>query len=489
MSVLTIQQGHLTKEICFTPPVPLSSLLRSANMADHHPCGGHGKCGKCAVVLTGSVSPPTTAEAQAGTRLSCQAVITGDAQVFLPAVSASMQIVGGSSGTRLPASPMPGRYGAAVDIGTTTLAMQVFDLSTGRCVGASTMMNPQASFASDVIGRMEASMNGYHIDLQRQTEDSIHTLLSSACQEVPPDAVCSMVITGNTTMLYLLTGRNPESLSRAPFHADELFGTDYPFHQIQAYLPDCLHAFVGADTTCAMLACGMLDHSASALLCDIGTNGELALWHKGRLYIASTAAGPAFEGAGIQCGCSSLPGAIDSAALKDDEIVCHTIGDHKAIGICGSGLLDIIAALLDAEMLDESGYLEDQVVLRDGICITQQDVRAVQLAKAAIAAGIACLLDAADCSAGEISAFCLAGGFGSRMNPASAVRIGLIPAAFQEIIRPVGNAALDGAAMLLMDTSLRTRTAAMRRIAQHVRLDGSPAFSQAYVDAMTFEPL
>ena len=256
----------------------------------------------------------------------------------------------------------------------------------------------------------------------------------------------------------------------------------------KCYLPRCLHAFVGADTTCALLASGMTKRSETALLCDIGTNGEMALWHQGRLYIASTAAGPAFEGAGISCGCASVLGAIDRVTVVNGNLHCHTIGNQPAVGICGSGLLDAVASLLDTELMDETGYLEEEeVALSENVTLTQADIRAVQLAKAATYAGIMSLLTAANCDINAVEKLYIAGGFGSHLDLRSAVRIGLIPAELASRVEVIGNAALDGAAMLLMDTTNREQIAAFEGCTEHVRLDGNPVFADRYVEAMLFE--
>lgn len=489
MATLTIQQGRRTKQLSFTPPALLSALLAEAGTAIGQPCGGHGVCGKCTVMLSGHVSAPNATEQRFGTRLSCQAVITGDACVTIPEEQPMHQIAGGSQRDLPLSNPMSSGIGAAVDIGTTTIALLLYDLQNGKCLSSASMLNPQSTTAADVIGRISAAMNGSGLTLHQQVDSAIDTLLSYACTTaaVSSHRVDALVITGNTTMLYLLTERDPACLSRAPFQADFLFGNDTEYHARKVFIPDCMHAFVGADTSCAILACGMLDQSETALLCDVGTNGELALWHAGKLYIASTAAGPAFEGAGISCGCGSISGAIHRAEISDGKLICHTISDQKAVGICGSGLVDVIAALLELEILDETGLLETgSVALRDDIILTQADIRSVQLAKAATHAGIMSLLSAADCPLDAVQTVYLAGGFGSHLNIRSAVKIGLIPAALENRVQVVGNAALDGAALLLTNTDLRRQTAQMRQIAQHVRLDGNPEFVQHYVDAMLF---
>lgn len=490
MPTLTIHRGPQIFSVDFDHAEKLSALLAKAGQPLAQPCGGRGVCGKCAVLLTGDASAPNDAEIRCDARLACQVVICGDAAVILPEAQAMQQIEAGSRAALTTVEPMPGRIGAAVDIGTTTLALRLSDLTTGECLAVTTMLNPQTTIAADVIGRIDAAMKGHLAGLQVSIGEAIRTLLRMACAqaECSPEAVESLVVTGNTTMLYLLTGRDPASLSRAPFEADCLFGGEHPLLGKRSYLPPCLHAFVGADTTCALLASGMLDRPETALLCDIGTNGEIALWHKGQLYIASTAAGPAFEGAGISCGCGSIPGAIDRVWAEDGTLHVHTIAEKKPAGLCGSGLVDAVAALLEMEIIDETGAMdEDACELAEGVTLTQRDVRALQLAKAAMAAGMDSLLHAAGCPADEVAAVYVAGGFGSHLNIANAARIGLIVSELADRVRVIGNAALDGAAMLLMDTAMRKQAAALRQQVKHIRLDGNAYFSQRYVDAMMFE--
>lgn len=490
MPTLTIRRGPQVFAVNFDQPQPLAALLRQAGHALAHPCGGRGVCGKCAVLLEGDVSAPNDAETRCGARLSCQAVIHGDASVILPDALPMEQIEAGQGTALSPAQPMPGQYGAAIDIGTTTLALRLYELATGKCLAVTTMLNPQTTVAADVIGRMDAAMKGQLAPLQASITEAIHTLLRTACAQadVPMDAVEALVVTGNTTMLYLLTGRDPFSLSRAPFEADCFFGDECTLLGKRCYLPHCLHAFVGADTACALLACSMLEKQETALLCDIGTNGEIALWHKGQLYIASTAAGPAFEGAGISCGCGSIPGAVDQVTVENGKLRIHTIGDKRAIGLCGSGLVDAVAALLETEVIDETGAMDDdEYALAPGVTLTQRDVRTLQLAKAAMAAGMDSLLLAASCPESEVAAVYLAGGFGSHLSMTSAAKIGLISPSLAHRVQVLGNAALQGASMLLMDEALRANTASMHHQAQHVRLDGNAYFSQRYVDAMMFD--
>ena len=488
MPELVIVRGGVETVLSFEGERALAALLREAGLATLQPCGGRGVCGKCRVELSGAVSAPSEAEERAGCRLACQARVFGDARAVLPEESAMEQIETGGAEELAPDEGLAG-LAAAVDIGTTTVALKLCDRASGRVLAEAACLNPQTAVAADVIGRIGAALAGEGERLRALSTGAVASLLKEACGAagVEPSAVEEMAVTGNTTMLYLLTGRSPEPLSHAPFAADCLFGFDCALLGRKAYLPPCMAAFVGADISCAVLASGMTRRKETALLCDIGTNGEIALWKEGRLLVSSTAAGPAFEGAGISCGCGSVRGAIDRVRLEGGVLSAHTIGGGRAVGVCGSGLIDAVAALLESEALDETGRLEDAPAeLRDGVALTQADIRAVQLAKAAIAAGIRTLLETSRTRPEDVSALYIAGGFGSHLNVESAARIGLIPAALAPRVRVIGNAALAGAQRILLQKAAKTEVSAIAARAEHVDLGGNPRFNANYMDEMLF---
>jgi len=486
MPKLTIRQGSSVREVLFEGNPILGELLGTDAQ---HPCGGRGVCGKCAVEVSGSVSEPNDAEKKAGTRLSCQVVLLGDAEVILPDSKAMEQIETSGGDALTAAAPMDGRLGAAIDIGTTTMALRLYDLKTGARIGDSAMLNPQTSVAADVMGRIGAAMNGSLETLQQQVQSAIRTLIDEACAKAgtKADEVDSLVVTGNTTMLYLLTGRNPESLSHAPFEADCLFGTMQNLLERSCCLPPCMNAFVGADITCALLESDQCSRDEISLLCDIGTNGEIALWKNGELFVTSTAAGPAFEGAGISCGCSSVRGAIDRVWAENGALRIHTIGEADAVGVCGSGLIDAVAASLELELIDETGAMDDdEIELAPGVALQPKDIRAVQLAKAAIAAGIETLLETANVSPDEVSTLFIAGGFGNHLDVNSAARIGLIPEELSSRVKAIGNASLAGASRLLLDQNAMRTAQEIAEKSQHVNLGGNPKFNEHYIDQMLF---
>ena len=486
MPILKLWQNGVSREIPFTGTPSLTAILQNHSIEASHPCGGRGICRKCAIQAEGSISPPTPAEETAGTRLSCQITLLGDAEVWLQEGCAAVETAGYAP---VPGTSMAGRFGAAVDIGTTTVALKLYDLKTGALLAEEGTMNPQRSIAADVMGRIGAAMDGHGPMLQDMVAAVIRMLLEKACAkaEITIAQVDTLVVVGNTTMLYLLTGRDPACLSCAPFQADCLFDQMDTLMGIRVYYPPCMNAFVGADISCAVLSSGMHLRHKTALLCDIGTNGELALWKDGVLYVTSTAAGPAFEGAGISCGCGSIPGAIDRVWVENRRIRIHTIENKPPVGLCGSGLVDAIAAFLEIGSIDETGAMEEDFLpLAENIRLLPGDVRAVQLAKGAIAAGILTLLETTGISANDIETLYIAGGFGSHLNPSSSAAIGLIPRELEHRVTVIGNGALSGASQLLLRQEDIRLIRELAQNSRHVNLGGNSLFNRHFMEAMLF---
>lgn len=486
MPILKVYQGEKRTDISFEGQRKVSELLEAHGILYPHPCGGRGVCGKCRIEVEGAVSKPDALEKQAGWRLSCRAVVLGDAVVRLPEQSEMVvEGVDASTGTATAAQELT----CAVDIGTTTVVLRVF--AGEKPVFSDGFRNPQSAIAADVMGRIAHEMKereGAGDDYRSAMKEMIcGTIRERLVNAGLFEKITRFVMTGNTTMLYLLTGRDPKALSAFPFEADELFDRTEDFFGVPMYLPRCMHAFVGADITCSVLASGMCGNEKINLLCDVGTNGEIALYKNGKLYVSSTAAGPAFEGAGIECGCQGVPGAIEKVELAGDELEVKTIGGGAAVGICGSGLIDAVAALLAREDLDETGYLEDEEVTLSGdVYLTQKDIRNVQLAKGAVCAGILTVLEASDTSVEEVDTFYIAGGFGSHLDVRTAAAIGLFPQELVEKAKVIGNAALKGAEMILLSDAAREESLRITAMAEHVDLGGSAVFNDNYVECMMF---
>jgi len=482
MPELIIHTAAGKQALSFEGTPVLYELIRHQPDAPSRSCGGSGKCGSCAVLAQGKLSSEPDC---AGKVLSCQTHVLGNAEVWLPVRQKMVQIETARREKPYSFSPLSGSYGAAIDIGTTTVVLELVSLRDGKTLAVVSCENPQRIISADVIGRIEGAMQGQLSILKHLISSCIEALEKEAFAQAGLAGVSAdwRVIAGNTTMLYLYTGRNPHTLATAPFEADCLFG----FQHGRDLLPACAGAFVGADITCALLASQICQADESALLIDIGTNGELALWHNGALTCCATAAGPAFEGCGISCGTGSIPGAIDSACVKDHRLSFTTISDAPVCGVCGSGLIDLTAALLETEALDETGFLEDDVELARNVVLTQQDIRQVQLAKAAIAAGIQTLLENAGLNEDDISALYIAGGFGSHLNLHSAARIGLIPASLIGKCIVLGNASLAGARQILLSQSAQWEVQRIAQNANCINLASQKRFSDCFVENMLFE--
>lgn len=482
----------------------LSELLLSGGSSLEMPCGGKGRCGKCRVRAEGGLSEITAEEIaalrpeeqSAGIRLACCTRLTGDATVWTEASPKAGQIQAAGIAGSFAKKPFFRNYGAAVDIGTTTLAARLYGKE--GLVSSAVSFNPQRVFGADVISRIHAAMEGNAEELARCIREEIARLLTKMAGKarLPVQEIDAMVITGNTAMLHLFAKADPAPLAAAPFQAKELFGKtaegkDFglPCHaQAKIYLPRCISAFVGADITTALLASGICDREETALLADIGTNGEMALWHGGRLLCCSTAAGPAFEGAGLSCGMPGVTGAIDQILVKDGKLVVHVIGDVPASGICGSGVVDAAAAIKQLGWMDETGYLRsaEEIILAGEARLTQKDIRMVQLAKSAICAGVQTLLDTAGVEDESLQAFAVAGGFGSYLNLKNAAMIGLYPPKLESKAIVLGNAALSGAVMLLENADLICRSEQIAQDADTVDLSADPVFMEQYVLCMQF---
>jgi len=482
MHTLTIINGKTSYKVQFEGSPTVQQVLESAHITAPHPCGGNGRCGKCLIEVHGEISSPDEQELAFRHRLSCRTHLYGDAVVTLVS-DTNLQIETATEDLN-PSIATNYRIGAAVDIGTTTVVLSVYDLRSGICLASESMLNPQSTVAADVVGRISHALDGGLIGLQESICTCIRTLAQKSGYAEQIDKWC---ITGNTTMLYLLRGLSPDTLAVAPFMTEHLFGEEIMFCEKPAYLPPCIHAFIGADITCALLTADIHESNETVLLCDLGTNGEIVLKKNGKYYATSTAAGPVFEGYGISCGCQSVPGAIESIAIVNNTLQMKTIGDCPPVGLCGSGVIDAVACLLNLGFLDETGSMEEESFsFCDDISITRKDISNVQLAKAAIAAGIRTLLEVTETSLDEIKTFYIAGGFGTHLNPDSAVRIGLFPRELKPIMQILGNAALKGAAMLLTDNNYSAKASEIVSHTTTINLGGNPKFNENYINEMFF---
>ncbi|HIS68852.1 MAG TPA: DUF4445 domain-containing protein [Candidatus Gallacutalibacter stercoravium] len=522
MAVLTVHTGGKTEHIQFDGEVLLADLLHG-HPGLVMPCGGRHTCGKCRVKAAGGLVPAEEQElkllgAQAagqGIRLACFARAIEDCEVWLQAGEDDSAVQAGFLGAVFTPDEKPG-WGFAVDIGTTTVVVYLYRLGQAQPVGTIGRMNGQRRFGADVISRIEAcNQQGQpgRDEMQRSIVGQLNEMFAQALQEhtVPASEVKRVVITGNTTMLHFLMGYDAAGIAVSPFTPQSLFGEEtaagglFPALQnASLFLPRCVGAYMGADVMCAVLASGMTKKEQCSLLVDVGTNGEMALWRQGKLITCSTAAGPAFEGAEITMGMTASRGAVNDVRLQDGKIVCTTIGDEPAKGICGTGIISAIALLLDLGIIGDSGLIEQEdhdftdligesdewgvfVRLGDsGVVLTQQDVRNIQLAKAAICAGLLTLAHEAGIPMEEVQALYLCGGFGSYIDAVKAAHIGLIPAALQQKAVAMGNGAGMGAGMALLSDQMREACTALALEARDIPLSASPYFMDQYIECMMF---
>lgn len=476
----------------------LSAVLQAELPSFALPCAGNHTCGKCRVRVSGEVSEPDAHELAFlsaddrtnGIRLACSCRVSGDVTVTVHSAGSSKILAWNETPTFTRTET---GYGIAVDIGTTTVAMQLFDRASGTVLAEQLAENAQRSHGADVISRIEACKTAGLDTLSALIRNQLEQMAQRCLTEAGISHIDEAVVTGNSTMLYLYEGIDPSALAVVPFTMSTFFGSTsrHTLADAPVYLPRCIGAYVGADITCSILASDMLHEDGVQLMTDIGTNGEMALYKDGKLLCCATAAGPAFEGAGLSCGMPAAPGAIRTVGLSDNQVTYTTVGDRPAVGICGSGILDALRVMLEQETIDDTGYLETEdeesyTIGDSAVSITQKDVRQIQLAKSAICAGLLTLMQESGITADEVTRFHVAGGFGSSINYNSAAAIGLFPTALTRKTHFIGNGALGGAAMLLMNRELRTISERMAQNACELSLSASSVFMDTYVDCMSF---
>ncbi len=477
----------------------LLDALREHNFEVYAPCGGNGTCGKCKVLIKDK-----------GYVTSCLFLVEEDLEVILPlpmeaSILASQykfsKIMPLDPGDAAELSSYP--FGVAIDIGTTTVVFYLVQLITGSVLETQTMMNPQGKYGADVISRIQYCITneGGLQTLQKEMVDVINARIFYFVRQhgFAPEDIVKISITGNTTMLHLLMGKDPSSLAFVPFtpvFTEEQRCTAASLNlkcnvDAEVRVLPSLSAYVGADIIAGMASLAIPGEHRNYLYVDIGTNGEMALVTPGTTYACATAAGPAFEGANISCGMGALDGAIKS---YNDQDGFQTVGDMKPVGICGSGLIDLVAMMVRTGVLPADGYLpEDYVVVgaeRSGhsspVVLTQADIREVQLAKSAVCAGILTLIQKAGLTIGEVDAFYLAGGFGNYIRISSAVEIGMIPAGLAEKVISVGNASGTGAMLAVSSTHFDRELSSTLRHMQLIELSEDDTFNLEFAMNMEF---
>jgi uncharacterized 2Fe-2S/4Fe-4S cluster protein (DUF4445 family) len=463
------------------------------------PCGGRGRCRGCRVRVLAGDAPADDAqrallsadEIAGGWRLACRCRAESDLTLELDQWQAPVL----ADHSPFAFTPREG-LGVAVDLGTTTIVAQFLDLSTARVIAVRSGLNAQARYGADVMSRIEGALGAAGAELRRLVRQQIgalvEELLGEACAD--PQALRRVVLVGNSAMHHLFCGIDVAPLAALPFEPTDAgprrldardLGWTVPTEAEIVFLP-CLGGFVGSDVLAGIRAT-RLDRSSELVgLMDLGTNGEVVVGTREGLLCASTAAGPAFEGARISCGMRAATGAISAVTRVGQELQVHVIGGGAARGVCGSGLVDAVAAGLDLGHIERSGRLAGgakAIALGPSVEVTQRDVREVQLAKGAIAAGLHLLLERLGAGPQDLQRLYLAGAFGNYIDRESARRIGLLDAALERI-EPAGNAALLGAKLALFDSEWEY--ADLRGRITHVSLNAHPDFQERFAREMAF---
>ncbi len=408
--------------------------------------------------------------------------------------------------------------GLAVDIGTTTLAVYLFDLASGQQLSSKAGYNPQRAYGADVIariGRVRAHGQDELNKLHQAVVEALNELIDHACEAIgaSTSSIYRACVVGNPTMLHLFLGVSPVGIDHNPYAAIFLETVQIKAREIGLHahveadliVAPSVSSYVGADLVAGILSTELGRSGLPELLVDVGTNGEMAIAVEGRLISCSTAAGPAFEGAAIRQGMNALPGAIDDVSIEAGKLSCAVIGDIAARGICGTGLIGAIDELRFAGMIDPTGKLVSsheslgsrldgegkgrRVLLSDNaepVYLYQHDIREFQLGKAAIRAGIDTLLSEVDVRAQDLGKLFIAGAFGTHLKPVRALRTGLLPAVKANRVLPIGNSAGRGAAAILVNHRLQRTAAEIASSVEYIELSKSKEFTERYIGSMRF---
>jgi len=472
------------RKISAQPGENLLECLRVAGVPVDAPCGGHGKCGKCTVMVNGEK------------RLACQYTVNEDLTVQ-PEKTGRQQILTAhtvASGMSDGADP----FVLAYDIGTTTVVCYLLSGETGALLSRASALNPQIPYGADVISRLQYVKDSDAAPLRDGIREVMGQLAEQCVREkgIALSEVTLACVVGNCAMHHLFLDLETAPLTHIPYMPSEKAPIETLCDGILPLAPGTklrvlpnIAGFVGADTVACMVSTRLDQVEELTLLIDIGTNGEMVLASPNRRIACSTAAGPAFEGARISCGMRGTDGAVDHVFVTDAGISCHTIGDTTAVGLCGSGLLDLVAVLLDEEIIIPSGKMLDKSYTIPGteVTLTQKDVREVQLAKAAIRSGIELMTEAMGTEVSQIQKVYLAGAFGNYLDPKSACRIGMIPPVLQDRIIPVGNAAGAGAVSCALSAEEFAYAARLAEETDFLELASLPNFQDCYMESLLFE--
>ncbi|MCL1975656.1 MAG: ASKHA domain-containing protein [Firmicutes bacterium] len=519
---LHIKIASVNKDILAAKGDNLYWVLATAGLFDA-PCGGQGRCAKCKVRF---ISKPPLAHKheqallnaehlQAGWRLSCLHEVTRDIEIELVPITADWaKELFGNEMIFLPPiekkADVGKGVGVAIDIGTTTLAAVLIELSSGRLLASTASLNSQKAYGQDVISRISyATADGGLQQLQKAVIEDIKYLLYELCKTsgIKPQAISFVTIAANPTMIHLLAGVDPTPLGSAPYSLSlrgplKFFASQFGLplkNEALLYCVPAVAAYVGGDTVSGLIALDMDTSASSQILLDIGTNGEIALSHKGEIYACSTALGPALEGMNISCGMRATNGAVAEVTIQEDKVLYRTIGNLPPLGLAGSGLISAISALINAGLLNQNGRLllrypliqekgQRYLLIEESaqLMLTQKDIRQMQLAKAALCAGLETLLKQASCSSKAVDKLWVAGAFGRHLKAQDLLSTGIVPPEFCDKIHYAGNTALYGACLALLSPKARQRAEILAEKIQCIELATLREYQQRFLQAIKF---
>lgn len=506
----------------------LLEMLQEKNEYISAPCNGNGICGKCIVRYKSGATEPTKQDREflsekqleQGYRLACQSYPTEEYKVEIPELEETIEVLSQWENQRteeILKNTAEGTaektenaiYGICIDIGTTTLAALLVNLKTEADCQTAVSVNHQRTYGADVISRIDASNNGKKWEMQRCIRQDLQKLVGELAEKegIHVAQIQRIVIAGNTTMCHLLRGFSCETLGVAPFLPVDLSwmeGSAADFLGMKeldtkvVILPG-ISAFVGADIMAGIAKMNMHRSEGYHLLLDIGTNGEMVLGNCRHMYVTSTSAGPAFEGGNISCGMASIPGVISHVFMEETgkagfQVIGETDGENKkqqAIGICGTGMIDLVYELREHQMIDEHGtysdlYFDTGYELAEKVKFTQNDIRELQMAKAAIRAGVDILVKKAGIAFDEVDNCYLAGGFGTKIDIKKAAGIGLIPKELEMKTIPVGNTVLAGTKEVLLSRISKEELEKIQTMADVINLAEENDFEELYLSYMDF---
>ena len=525
-NITILEKNKEVKHISCPAGSNLLEAMRENNMNIVSTCAGRGFCGKCKIrLLFGTLEVTsederffTKTQLTQGLRLACRAYPTDNCVIEIIDYEADFEVVTDylpeidamklteNMHTKNKAEDKD--YAIAIDIGTTTVVISLVNICSGKIINTYSAVNPQRAYGADVISRICAANNGKQKLLQELIRSELLRGIYDLVEKSGIDKVniCKLAIACNTTMGHLLLGFSCEGLGSYPYIPVDISAIERPFSYVfdsdyidaPVIIMPGISTFVGGDIAAGPLACGFDKSDKPSLFLDLGTNGEMALGNRDRILVTSSAAGPAFEGGNISCGVGSIAGAICNVDIIDDKTYYRTIGDKEAVGICGTGIIELTSELLDAGIIDETGLLIDKY-FNEGfpidVCLnnyndifyfTQKDIRQLQMAKAAIRAGIDILIKEYGISYDDLDKVYIAGGFGLKLNLHKAVNIGLLPKKLYDKIIPVGNSALRGAISYLIEPDAPVRIESIVKAAVELQLSEQEEFNDLYLEYMYF---